>query len=153
MLGFNQEVYHLNHELHVQTEASPYEDRFQIVTHLFYKGLILATEKQIVLSANEEELQKEIHLQHVSFVKKITQGKYNQEIELKAPTMSAQQALAQYEYKSTPQIPSHQTQIKATSSKPIDLDPDETEGLYQPLLEISGLNQSLIKYLIKQSKI
>jgi hypothetical protein len=166
MLGFNQEVYHLNHELHVQTEASPYEDRFQLMTHLFYKGMILATEKQIVLTNSEEELQKEVDQQHISFVKKIIQGKFNQEIELKAPSMSAQAAVVQYE--TNQQLAQAHAwkqskhQMQALSLDHQKLDNQKLDNLKEaeaftvsvtPFFEQGGLHQSFIKYLIKQSKI
>lgn len=146
MLGFNQEVFHLEQTLHVQTEALPYEDRHQVISQLFSKGIILAIEKMILLANDEEDLSKQIRQFHFDFVRKITQGKYDQEIMLKPKaTLVQHQSL-----KAITQEKHSKTSLSQTATmdfqKPL---------VYQELLiaPSSQISYSFLKYLIKQSKI
>jgi hypothetical protein len=146
MLGFNQEVFHLEQTLHVQTETLPYEDRHQVISQLFSKGIILAIEKMILLANDEEDLSKQIRQFHFDFVRKITQGKYDQEIMLKPKAILVQHQ----QLHSSPQ--EKQSKMNASKMKIWDLQKPvlDQELLIAPSSQIS---YSFLKYLIKQSKI
>jgi hypothetical protein len=142
MLGFNQEVFHLDQTLHVQTESLPYEDRHQVVSQLFSKGVILAIEKQLLLAIDEEDLSKQIRQFHFEFVRKITQGKYDQEIMLRP-----QATILEIE-----SMPNEKRYIEPKLKNTIDF---QLPIIHQELLIApqSQIPYSLLKYLIKQSKI
>ena len=142
MLGFNQEVFHLDQTLHVQTESLPYEDRHQVISQLFSKGVILAIEKQLLLAIDEEDLSKQIRQFHFEFVRKITQGKYDQEIMLRP-----QATILEIE-----SMPNEKRAIDSKSKSIMDF---QLPVIHQELLIApqAQMPYSLLKYLIKQSKI
>jgi hypothetical protein len=83
--GFNTNIRHRGVLFHVQTEDSGYGNP-QVITHLFYGGNIMASEKRSYAeklgSANlEAEVRVLMEGQHKAMLKRLTRGEYDLGIE------------------------------------------------------------------------
>jgi len=83
--GFNTNIRHRGVLFHVQTEDSGYGNP-QVITHLFYGGNIMASEKRSYAdkleSANlEAEVRVLMESQHKAMLKRLTRGEYDPGIE------------------------------------------------------------------------
>lgn len=76
--GFNTNFRHRGAVFHVQTENTTASGESQLITHLYYGGTILASEKSPSSGDETGPLREQMERQHVAMLKSLRDGEFDE---------------------------------------------------------------------------